>query len=66
MHGQTSVNKIYDPTAGSGSLLLQAKKHFDAHIIEDGFFGQEINPTTFNKTCCGVKNSPPAEPAVMA
>jgi len=48
MHGQTTVNKIYDPAAGSGSLLLQAKKHFDAHIIEDGFFGQEINHTTFN------------------
>ncbi len=48
MHGQLGVNKIYDPAAGSGSLLLQAKKHFDAHIIEDGFFGQEINHTTFN------------------
>lgn len=48
MHGQKSVNKIYDPAAGSGSLLLQAKKHFDDHIIEDGFFGQEINHTTFN------------------
>lgn len=48
MHKQTSVNKIYDPAAGSGSLLLQSKKHFDAHIIEDGFFGQEINHTTFN------------------
>lgn len=48
MHKQTSVNKIYDPAAGSGSLLLQAKKHFDNHIIEDGFFGQEINHTTFN------------------
>lgn len=48
MHKQTTVNKIYDPAAGSGSLLLQAKKHFDAHIVEDGFFGQEINHTTFN------------------
>ncbi len=48
MHKQTSVNKIYDPAAGSGSLLLQAKKHFDNHIIEDGFFGQEINHTTYN------------------
>ena len=48
MHGQSSVNKIYDPACGSGSLLLQAKKHFDAHIIEDGFFGQEINHTTYN------------------
>jgi type I restriction enzyme M protein len=28
--------------------LLQAKKHFDNHIIEDGFFGQEINHTTYN------------------
>ena len=48
MHKQTTVNKIYDPAAGSGSLLLQAKKHFDAHIVEDGFFGQEINHTTYN------------------
>lgn len=48
MHKQTSVNKIYDPACGSGSLLLQSKKHFDAHIIEDGFFGQEINHTTYN------------------
>ncbi len=48
MHGQKTVNKIYDPAAGSGSLLLQAKKHFDNHIIEEGFFGQEINHTTYN------------------
>ena len=31
MHKQTSVNKIYDPACGSGSLLLQTKKHVDAH-----------------------------------
>ncbi|WP_110514665.1 type I restriction-modification system subunit M [Herpetosiphon llansteffanensis] len=48
MHQQTSVNKIYDPAAGSGSLLLQAKKHFDEHIIQEGFWGQEINHTTYN------------------
>ena len=48
MHKQTSVNKIYDPACGSGSLLLQAKKHFDAHIIDDGFYGQELNHTTYN------------------
>ncbi len=48
MHKQDAVNKIYDPAAGSGSLLLQAKKHFDNHIIEEGFFGQEINHTTYN------------------
>ncbi|KUO95843.1 restriction endonuclease [Ferroacidibacillus organovorans] len=48
MHKQSSVNKIYDPACGSGSLLLQAKKQFDDHIIEEGFFGQEINHTTYN------------------
>lgn len=48
MHKQTSVNKIYDPAVGSGSMLLQAQKQFDAHIIEQGFFGQEINHTTYN------------------
>ncbi|MCY4293091.1 MAG: type I restriction-modification system subunit M, partial [Roseovarius sp.] len=48
MHRQTSVNGIYDPACGSGSLLLQAKKHFDSHIVEEGFFGQELNHTTYN------------------
>jgi type I restriction enzyme M protein len=48
LHNQTKINKIYDPAAGSGSLLLQAKKQFDKHIIEDGFYGQEINHTTYN------------------
>lgn len=48
LHKQTSVNKIYDPACGSGSLLLQAKKQFDEHLIEEGFFGQEINHTTYN------------------
>lgn len=47
-YNQESVNKIYDPACGSGSLLLQAKKQFDNHLIEDGFFGQEINHTTYN------------------
>ncbi|GAB2025990.1 type I restriction-modification system subunit M [Lactovum odontotermitis] len=45
---QNKVNKIYDPACGSGSLLLQAKKQFSEHIIEEGFFGQEINMTTYN------------------
>ena len=48
MHKQEKVNKIYDIATGSGSLLLQTKKHFDNHIIEDGFYGQEINHTTYN------------------
>ncbi|MCS4488968.1 type I restriction-modification system subunit M [Streptococcus sciuri] len=45
---KNKINKIYDPACGSGSLLLQAKKQFDEHIIEDGFYGQEINMTTYN------------------
>lgn len=48
LYGQSTVNKIYDPACGSGSLLLQAKKQFDDHVIEEGFFGQEINHTTYN------------------
>jgi len=47
-HNHTTINKIYDSAAGSGSLLLQAKKQFDDHVIEDGFYGQEINHTTYN------------------
>jgi type I restriction enzyme M protein len=47
-HNQATINKIYDPAAGSGSLLLQAKKQFDDHIIQEGFYGQEINHTTYN------------------
>ena len=48
MEGNKSINKVYDPTCGSGSLLLQMKKQFEDHIIEDGFYGQEINMTNFN------------------
>ena len=48
MHKQSSINKIYDPACGTGSLLLQAMEHFDAQTVKDGFFGQEINPTTQN------------------
>ena len=47
-HKKAKINKIYDPAAGSGSLLLQAKKQFDEHVIEDGFYGQEINHITYN------------------
>ena len=48
MDGKTSVNKVYDPTCGSGSLLLQMKKQFDEHILDEGFFGQEKSITNFN------------------
>lgn len=48
LHKQTKVNKIYDPAVGSGALLLQAKKIYDEHFVEEGFYGQEINHTTYN------------------
>lgn len=48
VEGKEKINKVYDPTCGSGSLLLQMKKQFEKHIIEEGFFGQEINMTNFN------------------
>lgn len=48
MYGKNKINKVYDLTCGSGSLILQMKKQFDDHIIEEGFFGQEINMTNFN------------------
>ena len=46
--GKTSVNKVYDPCCGSGSLLLQAAKILGKENVEIGFFGQEKNPTTYN------------------
>lgn len=48
LHGQERVNKIYDPACGSGSLLLQAKKQLRSDQLEEGYFGQEINHTTYN------------------
>lgn len=45
---QTKINKIYDPACGSGSLLLQAKKFCKEDFVQEGFFGQEINHTTYN------------------
>lgn len=48
MIGKDKINKVYDPTCGSGSLLLQMKKQFDDHILEEGFVGQEINMTNYN------------------
>lgn len=46
--GKSSVNKVYDPCCGSGSLLLQAAKILGKDNVEMGFFGQEKNPTTYN------------------
>lgn len=46
--GKTEVNKVYDPACGSGSLLLKAAKILGAENVRQGFFGQEINLTTYN------------------
>ena len=46
--GKTSVNKVYDPACGSGSLLLKFAKILGKDNVRQGFFGQEINITTYN------------------
>ena len=45
---KTSVNKVYDPACGSGSLLLKSAKILGKENVRNGFFGQEINLTTYN------------------
>ena len=46
--GKTEVNKVYDPACGSGSLLLKFAKILGKENVRVGFFGQEINLTTYN------------------
>ena len=46
--GKKKVNKVYDPACGSGSLLLKAVKILGKDSVINGFFGQEINITTYN------------------
>jgi type I restriction enzyme M protein len=46
--GKKTVNKVYDPACGSGSLLLQYAKVLGKDKVLDGFYGQEINITTYN------------------
>ena len=45
---KTEVNKVYDPACGSGSLLLKAAKILGKENVRQGFYGQEINLTTYN------------------
>lgn len=45
---RASVNKVYDPACGSGSLLLKFAKILGTDNVRQGFYGQEINPTTYN------------------
>lgn len=46
--GKSEVNKVYDPACGSGSLLLKFAKILGKDNVRIGFFGQEINLTTYN------------------
>ena len=46
--GKTTINKVYDPACGSGSLLLKAERVLGKDHIRQGFFGQEIDLTTYN------------------
>ena len=46
--GKTEINKVYDPACGSGSLLLKAEKILGKDAVRNGFYGQEINITTYN------------------
>ena len=43
--GKTQLKSVYDPTCGSGSLLLRVAKEVKN---VGGFYGQESNPTTYN------------------
>jgi type I restriction enzyme M protein len=46
--GKTQINRVYDPACGSGSLLLKFAKVLGKENVRQGFFGQEINLTTYN------------------
>lgn len=46
--GKTDVNSVYDPACGSGSLLLKFQKILGPDKVRRGYFGQEINLTTYN------------------
>lgn len=46
--GKTEINKVYDPACGSGSLLLKAEKVLGKEAVRNGFYGQEVNITTYN------------------
>ncbi len=46
--GKTEVNKVYDPACGSGSMLLKFEKVLGHGKVRQGYFGQEVNLTTYN------------------
>ena len=46
--GKRSINKAYDPACGSGSLLLKSAEILGKDGVRNGFYGQEVNITTYN------------------
>ena len=46
--GKTEINKVYDPACGSGSLLLKVETVLGKEAVRNGYYGQEINITTYN------------------
>lgn len=46
--GKKEINKAYDPACGSGSLLLKCAELLGRDAVRNGFYGQEINITTYN------------------
>jgi type I restriction enzyme M protein len=46
--GKNEINKVYDPACGSGSLLLKVETVLGKEAVRNGFYGQEINITTYN------------------
>lgn len=46
--GKTEINKVYDPSCGSGSLLLKAEQVLGKDKVQNGFYGQELNLTSYN------------------
>lgn len=46
--GKTEINKAYDPACGSGSLLLKSAEILGKDAVRNGFYGQEVNITTYN------------------
>ncbi|NHA88711.1 type I restriction-modification system subunit M [Helicobacter pylori] len=55
LHNQENINKVYDPCCGSGSLLLQFSKVLGDKNVLKGYFGQEINLTTYQGTAAIVE-----------
>ena len=43
-----TINSVYDPACGSGSLILKFKKIVGQENPNLKYYGQEINPTTYN------------------